>query len=102
MISLAINIALMGFVLVDGVQHSLKGSISGSFDAVQLRHVAEQIAAGNVSVLDGATPGLSEAMDRAAMADGFGAVMLYGAIGVWVLAALSFLTFGRREARAPA
>lgn len=47
--------------------------------------------------IEDAVPGLSDAIDHAAMADGFGEVMLYGAIGVWVLAALSFFTFGRRK-----
>lgn len=96
MISLAINIALMGFVLVDGVLKRLS-AVSGSFDATQLRHVAEQIAAGNVGALDQAAPGLSKVLGPAALAGGFGEVMLYGAIGVWVLAALSFFTFGRRK-----
>lgn len=96
MISLAINIALMGFVLVDGVLKRLS-AVSGSFDATQLRHVAEQIAAGNVGALDQAAPGLSKVLGPAALAGGFGEVMLYGAIGVWVLAALSFFTFGRRN-----
>ena len=96
MISLAINIALMGFVLVDGVLKRLSAA-SGSFDATQLRHVAEQIAAGNVGALDQADPGVSKVLGPAALAGGFGEVMLYGAIGVWVLAALSFFTFGRRR-----
>lgn len=96
MISLAINIALMGFVLVDGVLKRLS-AVSGSFDATQLRHVAEQVAAGNVGALDQAAPGMSKVLGPAALAGGFGEVMLYGAIGVWVLAALSFFTFGRRR-----
>lgn len=97
MISLAINIALMGFVLVDGVLDSLNGAASGSFDAAQLRHLAEQIAAGTAAGFHDAVPGLPDAISRTAMAAGFGDVMLYGAIGVWVLAALSFLAFGRRR-----
>lgn len=96
MISLAINIALMGFVLVDGVLKRLS-AVSGSFDATQLRHIAAQIAAGNVGAFDQAAPGVSKVLGPAALAGGFGEVMLYGAIGVWVLAALSFFTFGRRK-----
>jgi EmrB/QacA subfamily drug resistance transporter len=96
MISLAINIALMGFVLLGGVQKRLSAA-SGSFDAVQLRHIAEQIAAGNVSALDQSALGASKVIGPAALADGFGDVMLYGAVSVWVLAALSFFTFGRRR-----
>jgi len=85
-----------GFVLVDGVLKRLSAA-SGSFDATQLRHIAEQIAAGNVAALDQAAPGGSKGLGSAALAGGFGDVMLYGAIGVWVLATLSFLTFGRRR-----
>ncbi len=96
MISLAINIALMGFVLLAGVQKRV-GAASSAFDAAQLRRAAEQIAAGNVSALDQSAPGASNAICHVALAGGFGDVMLYGAIGVWVLAALSFFTFGRRK-----
>jgi EmrB/QacA subfamily drug resistance transporter len=94
MISLAINIALMGFVLLEGVQKRLSAA-SGAFDTALLRRAAEQIAAGNVSALDQSALGASKALGSAALAGGFGGVMLYGAIGVWVLAALSFFTFGR-------
>ncbi|WP_244593426.1 hypothetical protein [Methylosinus trichosporium] len=71
--------------------------MSGSFDTTQLRHVAEQIAAGNVGAFDQAAPGVSKVLGPAALAGGFGEVMLYCAIGVWVLAARSFFTFGRRK-----
>ncbi|WP_400770708.1 hypothetical protein [Methylosinus sporium] len=96
MISLAINIALMGFVLLAGVQKRL-GAASGAFDAARLRRAAEQIAAGNVSALDQSALGAPRLIGLAALAGGFGDVTLYGAIGVWVLAALSFFTFGRRR-----
>jgi EmrB/QacA subfamily drug resistance transporter len=96
MISLAINIALMGFVLLEGVLTRLR-TASGSFDTLQLRRFAEQIAAGNASALDQSAVGASKVIGPAALADGFGDVMLYGAISVWVLAALSFFTFGRRR-----
>jgi hypothetical protein len=96
MISLAINIALMGFVLLEGVLKRLI-TASGSFEAAQLRRFAEQIAAGNIAALDQAAQGVSKVIGPAALASGFGDVMLYGAIGVWVLAALSFFTFGRRR-----
>lgn len=80
MISLAINIALMGFVLLEGAQKRLNSS-SGAFDAAQLRLAAEQIAAGNVSARDHSAPGVSNAIGHAALAGGFGDVMLYGAAG---------------------
>jgi hypothetical protein len=36
-----------------------------------------------------------------ALASGFGWVMLYGGIGVWIMAAISFLIFNARLARQP-
>jgi hypothetical protein len=86
----------MGFVLLGGVQKRLSAA-SGSLDVAQIRHIAEQIAAGNVAALDQSALGASKVIGPAALAGGFGDVMLYGAIGVWVLAALSFFTFGRRR-----
>lgn len=101
MISLAINIALVGFVLVEGVLSYLKGALPGSLSASQFRSLAEKIAAGHDKFLPLA--GLSSAdsvkeVIHAALAHGFGLVMLYGGICVWVLAALSILTFSPRRA----
>ncbi|MCI4589400.1 MFS transporter [Sphingobium sp. BYY-5] len=95
MISLAINIALMGFVLVEGVGASLRAALPGAADAAQLRSLAERIASG-AAVSPG--EGVSTTIVHQALAQGFGWVMLYGGIGVWLLAALSFVTFGRKEA----
>ncbi len=59
--------------------------------------MAETIAADNL-----ASPALtsldpSGAIVHAALMYGLGMVMLYGGIGVWVMAALSFITFGVRN-----
>ena len=37
--------------------------------------------------------GLPDIVVRHSLADGFGAVMLYGGIGAWILAGLSFMLF---------
>lgn len=94
MISLAINIALMGFVLVEGVGSSLRAALPGDIGAVQLRALAERIASGT-AVPDQDVPA---AIAQQALTQGFGWVMLYGGIGVWLLAAFSFVVFGRKEA----
>ena len=92
MVSLAINIALMGFILASGVATHLKSASALTLADAELRHLAERIAAGNtVSV-----PGLSESAVQAALAHGFGWVMLYGGLAVWLLAGLSFLIFNAR------
>lgn len=102
LISLAINIALMGYILIEGILSSLRSSLSGSLDARQLRALAERIAAGDLGVLSQGFPG-SGSLDssgtavHAALVHGFGLVMLYGCIGAWVLAVASFVMFGPRE-----
>jgi EmrB/QacA subfamily drug resistance transporter len=97
MISLAINIALMGFVLVEGVGSSLRAALPGDVGAAELRALAERIASGT-AVPD---EGVLAAIAHQALARGFGWVMLYGGIGVWLLAAFSFVAFGRKEAIVP-
>ncbi|MEW6454954.1 MAG: MFS transporter [Pseudomonadota bacterium] len=92
LIALAINIAVMGFVLVEGVLATLK-SVLPSLGAAQLRVLAERIAAGNAT----SAPELSDAIVHQALTNGFGWVMLYGGIGVWMLAAMSFLIFNVRS-----
>ncbi|OBZ95757.1 MFS transporter [Pararhizobium polonicum] len=94
MISLAINIPVMGFLLAAGVLSSLSAAQPTGAGIEQLRGLAERIAAGNV----GTVPDLSGAVIHEALVTGFGWVMLYGGIGAWVLAALSFMIFGPKTA----
>ncbi|WP_404939274.1 MFS transporter [Pseudomonas sp. JDS08PS003] len=91
MISLALNIALMGLILVAGVGAYLRRHLSGALDAGQLRGWAQQIASGSGS-LD-ALPWLAEGTPQAALVHGFGWVMLYGGLSVWGLALFSLLIF---------
>jgi FtsH-binding integral membrane protein len=84
---------MMGFILASGVLAYLKGALP-NLDAAQLHLLAERIAAGNaVSV-----PGVSNAVVHEALASGFGRVMLYGGIGVWIMSAVSFAIFNARTA----
>jgi hypothetical protein len=99
LITLAVNIALMGFILLEGIHSHLKGALSASFDAQQLRTLAEKIAAGSFASLNESFPALSQADPsgtavHGALVQSFGLVMLYGGIGVWVLAGISLLIFG--------
>ncbi|AJC22275.1 MFS transporter [Pandoraea pulmonicola] len=107
MISLAINIALMGFVLVQGVLRHLQTALDKPSDAASLRALANSIASGSLSSTDlGAGVSMSaEALavtGRAALVHGFSGIMLYSGIAVCVLAGISFLIFPGRRARAPA
>jgi EmrB/QacA subfamily drug resistance transporter len=102
LITLAINIALMGFILLEGIFASLRNTLPASLDAQQLRALAEKIAAGNLASLPQDFSELSlldpsGATVHAALVSGFGGVMLFGGVGVWVLAAISFAIFGIRK-----
>jgi EmrB/QacA subfamily drug resistance transporter len=92
MISLAINIALMGFLLVEGVRASLQAALPSALDPAALRQLAQQIAAGAAVPPES---GVSAAVVHQALVDGFGWVLLYGGIGVWGLALASYWVFGR-------
>jgi hypothetical protein len=92
MVSLSVNIALMGFILASGVGAELKEALP-NLDAGELRLFAERIAAGNAVSVGDQLPGLTGAVTHAALVRGFGWVMLYGGIGVWIMSAVSFLLF---------
>lgn len=93
MISLALNIPIMGFILVEGVRASLLDKLPHGIEAARLRPLAEAIAAGNTGAAVGGQ--FPSAVMRAVLADGFGWVMLYGGIGSLVLGGASLVIFGK-------
>jgi len=95
MVSLAVNIAAMGFILASGVLTHLKGALPEHLGAAELRLLAERIAAG--TIVSG--PELSVSVVREALVQGFGWVMLYGGVGVWVMAVISLLLFNSQALR---
>ncbi|MCP3382056.1 MFS transporter [Bradyrhizobium sp. CCGUVB4N] len=97
MISLAINIALMGFILIAGISSWLRSALPGGLDADRLQYLAERIAGGNGRLSDIPELSLLPAADAAvqdALIHGFRLVMLYGGLSVWIIALASFLIFG--------
>lgn len=86
LIALAINIAVMGLLLREGVHARLAAARGASSDATSLRAAAERIAAGHFDA--------SDLLARAALTHGFGWALLYGGLGVLALAALSGWVFG--------
>lgn len=101
LITLSINIALMGFILVEGIFSYLNTAFSNSIDKTILRSIAEKVAAGNFSALSH-FPELTKLdssgiMVHNALSHGFEIVLLYGGIGVWILAILSFITFNLKK-----
>ena len=104
MITLAINIALMGAILVAGILYSLKSKLPATIDTAPLGHLAEKIAAGDAQAVRAGIPALTQidpagTIVHAALIEGFGWVMLYGGLGVWVLAVLSFVVSGSASRR---
>ena len=102
MISLAFNIAVMGFILVQGIMAHLRETL-GVAETAELRHFAEKIAAGDVTVAQqnaGWLANVAAPQDaiNAALVAGFGWVMVYGAISVFLLALASFLVFSPGKA----
>jgi EmrB/QacA subfamily drug resistance transporter len=99
LITLAVNIALMGFILLEGVLYYLKEAFPRFSDVIRLRSLAEGIVAGNFASLKQVFPELSYldpsgAVVHAALVHSFGLVMMYGGIGVCILAVISFMIFG--------
>lgn len=89
LITLAINIALMGSLLVAGIAASLRERLPLPVQDADLYRLAERIAGG--AELD-----TVQSAARQALIDGFGGVLLYGALGVWLLALASHLLFNGR------
>jgi len=101
MISLAVNIAMMGFLLVAGVAHYLRSALPALAAGDASRALASRIASGNLheaaATLSATVPGgmpsaLFDPLARTALVHGFGWIMLYGGIAAWVLALASYLT----------
>ncbi len=102
LITLAINIALMGFLLSKGVYIHLKIAFTGTFDDFQLHSATEKIAAGNFSGLLEKIPGITTLdptgdIAHGALAGGFQLLTLFSGIGVILLALVSFFIFKPRS-----
>jgi len=108
LISLAINIAVMGFVLVAGIVHHLRHALPNTLRTAELQTLAERIASGgNQASLSQHFPMLAQAdptgaVVHAALVGGFSWLMLYGGLSVWVLGAISWFIFapGKTERQA--
>ncbi len=104
MITLAINIALMGAILVGGIRFNLQTRLPKTLDSALLGRLAEKIAAGDGEAVRTGIPALaridpSGSIVHAALMQGFGWVMVYGGVGVWVLAVLGFVISGSASRR---
>lgn len=91
LITLAINIALMGFLLVKGIYSYLKNAVTGAVNTSSLYTLSEKIASGNMGTTQA---GFNSTQSHSALIHGFEWVMLYAGAGAWILAAISFWVFG--------
>ncbi|QPC90357.1 MFS transporter [Mesorhizobium sp. INR15] len=103
LITLAINIAVLGLLLTQGIVSHLRNTFGEALDPRELRSLAEKIAGGNLDGLTQFSPKLSTldpsgAIVHAALVNGFSWVMLYSGIGVLALSAIGFLIFGPKRA----
>ena len=96
LITLAVNIALMGIILVEGIAAALRHAAPTGVDPTQLRTAAEAVAAGQAAIGN-----LPEAVVQQGLTAGFGLVMIYGGAAALILAVLSFVLFrpGREAPR---
>jgi EmrB/QacA subfamily drug resistance transporter len=104
LISLAINIALMGLLLTVGISQNLREQLSGRLTGSQVQDLAERVANGDdLPTLRHAFPQVGSAEDlvRPALTHGFGLVTLYGGLAVWVIATASLMVFRRSRGRGP-
>jgi len=95
MISLAINIALMGFILIAGVAAGLNDA---GIAPQLVPDLAARLSAGDLTTA--ADSGADSGIAHAALAAGFQWVMLYGALGAWLTALASFTVFAPLRATA--
>lgn len=89
MITLAINIALMGFILVAGVAYKISSFAAMFSDNTSFRDLAQNIISGRITETSGVI--------QQALVFGYSAVMLYGSISVFIMGMISFLVFRRKS-----
>jgi len=95
MISLAINIAFLGFILLKGVQAGLTHLPSDSLSVLDIAKLADVIAAGNLS--DAQSVGITASVARHALTHGFEWVTLYGAVAPAILAVIARWKFSKKK-----
>lgn len=96
LITLAVNIAMMGTLLVAGVKNGLQARLPVAYQASDLQLMAEKLAGGENTLPSNLAP-----LARDALTGGFSVVLLYAAVGVCLLALASHLLFSYRLKPSP-
>ena len=95
LITLAINIAVMGFILINEIFNNIRNALTGHENVAELHRLAERIISGNNTLVN--KIGLPASQIKTVLADAFGSVLLFGGVGVWVLALCSFMLFRLKQ-----
>lgn len=95
MISLALNIAVMGFVLVKGVTFALNDALIDKVQTFDIPSLADTIAAGNLVLAE--AEGVSISIASNALTYGFGWVLFYGATAAFVIGFAAAFVFNRNK-----
>ncbi|AVS68783.1 MFS transporter [Paracidovorax avenae] len=104
LITLVIHIAVMGLVLVAGIQAALRGLWGPAVEPGLLQALAQRLAGGDLAgtqqLLAGhSLPGASMVPLQEVVVQGFGWVMLYGGLAAWITAGLSLAVLRGRRAQ---
>lgn len=102
LITLVVQIAVMGLVLVAGIKASLRGLWGAALEPGQLQALAQRLAGGDLAgaqqlLAHHAIPDASIAPLQEVVIQGFGWVMLYGGLAAWITAGLSFAVLRGRS-----
>jgi len=95
MISLAVNIAVMGFVLVTTVSMEIQNLVTDKVSLENLRYIADGVAAGNINAAE--SLGISAVSARDALVHGTGWVMIYGGACAFIFGLLALVIFGKQR-----
>ena len=94
MISLSLNIALMGLILANGITSRLLDLLPKTLSETRLIEITDILASGNLNILE--NYGISKEIAKNILMEGFSSVLLYGATATAVICFLAFITFERK------
>ena len=95
MISLSLNIALMGLILANGIASRLLDLLPKTLSETKLIEITDILASGNLNILE--NYGISKEIAKHILMEGFSSVLLYGATATAVICFLAFITFEKRR-----
>ncbi|TDR82983.1 EmrB/QacA subfamily drug resistance transporter [Paludibacterium purpuratum] len=95
MISLAVNIAIMGFILVRGIADTLILFLPRTGTVPDVNHLIDLIAAGNIA--DMTMQGIPGSIAKNALIHGFEWVTLYGTLAPFIIGVVAIMVFDKKQ-----